>query len=63
MDKTMKTIINRAAVTGYTREVTKKLCPHITQISPLFLDKVNEGTKLLIKDLVLKFKSKQKTLK
>ena len=63
IDDMTTTVINRTKVNNFTKEVIKEIRPNISRISPLFLDKVNEGTKLLIKDLVLKFKSKQKTLK
>jgi hypothetical protein len=62
----MKTIINRAACKKYTEELTAEYCPNVTQISPFFLDKINNGAKLLIKDLILNFnkeKPKQKTLR
>ncbi len=62
----MKTVINRAACKKYTEELTKEHCPNITQISPFFLDKINNQVKLLIRDLVFNFnkeKPKQKTLR
>jgi len=56
-------IINRTASKNYAERIIKEKRPEISRISPLFLDKVNKKTKILIEDLVLKVKKNQKTLK
>ena len=56
-------IINRTATKNYAEQIIKEKRPEISRISPLFLDKANRLTKILIEDLVLKVKKNQKTLK
>ena len=62
-NKMINTVINRTAVSNYTKEILKEKRPTISRISPLFLDKINKRTKILIEDLVLEVKENQKTLK
>jgi hypothetical protein len=63
IDDMTTTVINRTKVNNFTKEVIKEIRPNISRISPLFLDKVNKKTMILIKDLVLEVKGNQKTLK
>ncbi len=63
IDDMTTTFINRTKVNNFTKEVIKEIRPNISRISPLFLDKVNKKTMILIKDLVLEVKGNQKTLK
>jgi hypothetical protein len=59
----MKTVINRTATKNYAEQIIKEKRPEISRIAPSFLDKVNQGTKLLIEDLILKHKKNQKTIR
>ena len=63
IDDMTTAVINRTKVNNFTKEVIKEIRPNISRISPLFLDKVNKKTMILIKDLVLEVKGNQKTLK
>ena len=63
IDDMTTTVINRTKVNNFTKEEIKEIRPNISRISPLFLDKVNKKTMILIKDLVLEVKGNQKTLK
>jgi|TARA_R100000084_G_C4587776_1_gene116927 hypothetical protein len=56
-------IINRASCKKFAEEVIKNKRPDISRIAPSFLDKVNKETKILIEDLILSHKEKQKTIR
>jgi hypothetical protein len=59
----MKTVINRTATKNYAEQIIKEKRPEISRIAPSFLDKVNQGTKLLIENLILEHKKNQKTIR
>jgi len=56
-------VINRTACKNYAEKVIKEKRPHISRVAPSFLDKVNEGTKVVIENLILEFKENQKTIR
>lgn len=56
-------LINKLNVKKYTSELLAELRPEIKRISPSFLDKVEKQVKLTVKDLIINYKLKDKTLK
>lgn len=56
-------LINKLNVKKYTAELLAELRPDIKRISPSFLDKVEKQVKLTVKDLIINYKLKDKTLK
>ena len=56
-------LINRLNVKRFTAELLKELRPEVTRISPSFLDKVEKQVKVTVKDLIINYKLKDKTLK
>jgi len=56
-------LINKLNVKKYTSELLNELRPDIKRISPSFLDKVEKQVKVTVKDLIINYKLKDKTLK
>ena len=56
-------LINKLNVKKYTSELLNELRPNIKRISPSFLDKVEKQVKVVVKDLIVNYKLKDKTLK